>query len=210
MVTEELINRLNCVTCRFSRGDRHLLEGENIRLRKRDREDLDFFLEFWNRLDFYGEYESIQSQMSRVEAQKRIENPDVSDSVGWTWFVMEKKDGTKIGFIVHFTVQPSQHVEIGYALVPKEKGKGYGTEALQIMVDYLFLTKDIMRIQANTDIRNLASQRVLEKAGFHKEGTIRQAGFVRGQWQNDYLYSILREEWQKPRALREKSEKPEN
>jgi len=187
-----------------------LLEGKNVRLRKRDREDLEFFFEFWNSLDCYGEFESIQPQMSKVEAQKRTEITETSDNVGWTWFVVEKKDGTKIGFIVHFTVQPSQHVEIGYALVPKEKGKGYGTEALQIMVDYLFLAKNIMRIQATTDIRNVASQRILEKAGFQKEGTIRQAGFVRGQWQNDHLYSILREEWGKPRELRERSEEPAN
>jgi RimJ/RimL family protein N-acetyltransferase len=69
------------------------------------------------------------------------------------------------------------------------------------MTDYLFLTKDIRRIQATTDIRNIASQRVLEKAGFQREGTLRKAGFIRGQWQDDYLYSILREEWKQPRIL---------
>ncbi len=149
-----------------------MLEGKNIRLRKRDREDLEFFLEFWNRLDCYGEYESIRPQMSRAEAQKKIENPDAPDGVGWTWFVVEDKEGNKIGFIVHFTIQPSQHVEVGYALLPRKKGKGYGTEALQIMVDYLFLTKDIMRVQATTDVRNIPSQRVLEKAGF-KKGSVK-------------------------------------
>jgi hypothetical protein len=86
--------------------------------------------------------------MSRVEAEKRIEDTSQSASgVDWTWFVIEKKDGAKIGFIIHFTTQPSGHIEIGYALVPSEKGKGYGTEALQIMVDYLFLTRTIMRIK---------------------------------------------------------------
>jgi len=69
--------------------------GKNIRLRLRDKQDLDFFVEFWNRLDCYGEYESIQPQMSKTEAQKRIENPTSTD-VQWTWFVIERKDGTKI------------------------------------------------------------------------------------------------------------------
>lgn len=177
-----------------------MLEGKNVRLRIRDREDVDFFLKFWNDLNYYGEYESIQPQLSKSEAQKRIENPSSSD-VQWTYFVVEKKDGTKIGFVVHFTVQPSEHVEIGCAFVPEERGKGYGTEAVQIMVDYLFLAKDIMRIQAHTDTRNKSSQRVLEKAGFKIEGTIRKAGFVRGQWQDDYVHSILREEWNSPRIL---------
>lgn len=177
-----------------------MLEGKNIRLRLRDREDLDFFSEFWNRIDCYGEYEASQPQMTRTEAQKRIENPDGSN-VEWTYFVIEKKDGTKIGFIIHYIVQPSGKIEIGYALIPDERGKGYGTEAVQIMIDYLFLSKGIMRIQATTDTRNKPSQIVLEKNGFKREGTVRKAGFVRGQWQDDYMYSVLREEWKQPKVL---------
>jgi RimJ/RimL family protein N-acetyltransferase len=181
-----------------------LLEGKSIRLRLRDKEDLDFFFEFWNRLDCYGEYDPILPQISKTEAKKRIENPASTD-VEWTWFVIEKKDGTKIGFIIHYTVQPSGRIEIGYALTPDQMGKGYGTEAAQILVDYLFLSKDIMRIQATTDTRNKPSQRVLEKCGFKREGTIRKAGYVKGQWQDDYLYSILREEWKQPKMLTWKS-----
>ena len=69
------------------------------------------------------------------------------------------------------------------------------------MVDYLFLSKDTMRIQATTDVRNLASQKILEKTGFKKEGRLRKTGFVRGVWADDYLWSILREEWKQPRIL---------
>lgn len=93
-------------------------------------------------------------------------------------------------------------LEIDYALVPSERGKGYCTEAAMILVDYLFLLKDTMRIQAHTDVRNIASQKVLEKAGFKKEGTLREVGFLRGEWVDAYLYSILREEWNEPKVLR--------
>jgi len=58
-----------------------------------------------------------------------------------------------------------------------------------------------MRIQAQTDQRNVASQRVLEKAGFKKEGTLRKNFFMRGEWTDDYIYSILREEWKEPKIL---------
>jgi RimJ/RimL family protein N-acetyltransferase len=44
-----------------------------------------------------------------------------------------------------------------------KEGKGYCTEAAKILVDYLFLSKSIVRVQTHTDVRNLASQRVLEK-----------------------------------------------
>jgi RimJ/RimL family protein N-acetyltransferase len=92
-------------------------------------------------------------------------------------------------------------LEIGYVLVPDERGKGYCTEAVMIMVDYLFLTKEMLCIQAITDTRNIASQKVLEKAGFTKEGTIRKRFFSRGEWRDGYLYSILRKQWKEPKIL---------
>jgi RimJ/RimL family protein N-acetyltransferase len=96
-------------------------------------------------------------------------------------------------------------MEIGYNVIPSERGKGYGTEAAQIIVDYLFLTQSIDRIQAITDVRNKASQTVLERAGFRIEGTIRKSAFVRGKLSNAYLYSILREEWKEPKILTKSS-----
>jgi len=63
------------------------------------------------------------------------------------------------------------------------------------------LSKKIVRIQAQTDPRNVASQKVLEKAGSKKEGTLRKNFFMRGEWKDAYLYSILREEWKEPKIL---------
>jgi RimJ/RimL family protein N-acetyltransferase len=57
---------------------------------------------------------------------------------------------------------------------PSERGKGYCTEVTQLMVDYLFLSMDVSRVQAIVSTRNKASERVLEKAGFTREGTIRR------------------------------------
>jgi hypothetical protein len=86
-------------------------------------------------------------------------------------------------------------------VIPKERGKGYCTEAVRMMVDYLFLSKDLSCVQAMADVRNMASERVLEKAGFHKEGTIRKRFFIRGEWTDNAVYSILKEEWKEPRIL---------
>jgi RimJ/RimL family protein N-acetyltransferase len=96
-------------------------------------------------------------------------------------------------------------LEIGYSLVPNERRKGYCFEAVMIMVDYLFLSRDALRIQATTDVRNLGSQKVLEKVGFKKEGTVRKMLFIRGECRDAYLYSILREEWREPRILTRKA-----
>ncbi|MCJ7470823.1 GNAT family N-acetyltransferase, partial [Candidatus Bathyarchaeota archaeon] len=59
----------------------------------------------------------------------------------------------------------------------------------------------------NTDPENKASQRILEKAGFKKEGVSRKGSFVRGQWRDTVNYSVLREEWKQPKILTKTSQK---
>ncbi len=86
-------------------------------------------------------------------------------------------------------------------MLPAERNRGYCTEAVKIIVDYLFLTRDIVRIQAETNPKNIASWKVLEKAGFKREGVRRQSVFIRGKWQDGVLYSILREDWREPKIL---------
>lgn len=179
-----------------------MLKGINVNLRVMEREDVDFANECFNDISFWGEYDPVGAQKSKAERQKAFDNPSqVAILCERQRFVIEKKDGTKIGFIAFWFIQPNKMMEIGYHLILNERGKGYGTEAVQLVVDYLFLSKDLVRIQAITDVRNKASQKVLEKAGFQREGTIRKSGFVRGEWSNGYLYSILREEWKEPKIL---------
>ena len=174
-----------------------MLEGKNVNLRVMEKEDLPLIAEWFNKPEVFGEYNGLM-QLSKSEAEKMLENP-----YELKYFIIEKKDGSKIGLIFNFYVlhPAGKQLEIGYALVPSERGKGYCTEAIRIMVDYLFLSKDIARVQAHTDVRNVASQRVLEKAGFKKEGVVRKSSFVRGEWRDRYLLSILREEWKTPKIL---------
>ncbi len=174
-----------------------MLEGKNVNLRIMEKEDLPKLAEWLNEPEFLGEYQGLR-QASRTETEKILESP-----LELKPFFIEKKDGTKIGFIAHFYVLhvAGKQLEIGYSLAPDERGKGHCTEAVNLMVDYLFLSKENMRIQAVTDSRNVASQRVLEKTGFKKEGTLRKNFFMRGKWVDAFLYSILREEWKEPRVL---------
>jgi len=172
-----------------------LLEGKSVRLKLCDKEDIGFFVDFWNNLNYYGDYEPIIEQMTKTEAEKRF-----ADTSKKATFIVQKKDGANIGLMVYFG-ESSGSITIGYAIEPSNHGKGYGTEALQLMVDYLFLAKEIHRVQANTDPENKVSQRILDKVGFKKEGVSRKSSFVRGQWRDEYHYSLLREEWKEPRIL---------
>jgi len=166
-----------------------------------EKEDLPLVAEWFNDPGFLGEYEGL-FQFSKLEFETMFATETGHESAE---FFIEKKDGVKIGIVSHFYVlhvDPSiSLLELGYFILPKERGKGYCTEAARMMVDYLFLSKQVMRIQATTSVENLASQKVLEKVGFRREGTMRKSAYIRGEWKDDYLYSILREEWKEPRIL---------
>jgi ribosomal-protein-alanine N-acetyltransferase len=179
-----------------------LLEGKTVNLRIMERDDMDFLVESRNDMDFWGEYIPAGEQISKAEWMKYFDNPsNLATLTESKTFIVQKKDGTKIGLINHRLNLPYKWMEIGYVFVPSARGKGYGTEAAQLMVDCLFLSKELARIHAVADVRNKGSQRVLEKAGFKREGTMRKAVLNRGELRDYYLYSILREEWKEPKIL---------
>jgi RimJ/RimL family protein N-acetyltransferase len=172
-----------------------LLEGKLVNLRVVEKEDLPLLLEWFNSLEFSGRYNPLDAQQSKAEIEKKYDNLGCEKK----WFLIEKKDGSKIGFIEQFAVR--SHWGIGFVSIPSERGKGYCTEAVQLMVDYLFLSKDIAKILALTHIENIASQKVLEKTGFKREGLLRKELLIWGKWVDCYRYSILREEWKEPKVL---------
>ncbi len=170
-----------------------MLEGKSVNLRVEEKEDMKLVAEWLNNPDYWGEYLPL-IQKSRTELEKGYDaNPPETQ-----WFIVEKKDGSKIGSIGYF-LATGNLLEIGYSLIPSERGKGYCTEAVRILIDYLFLSKGTVRIQTHTDVRNMASQRVLEKTGFKKEGIARKSLFARGEWRDMILCSIVREEWKEPK-----------
>ena len=84
--------------------------------------------------------------------------------------------------------------QIGIHLIPEARGYGYGVEAQRQLAAYLFAAYTIVRVEASTDTTNLPEQRALEKAGFTREGIMRQAQWRDGAWHDLVLYSKLRDE----------------
>lgn len=84
---------------------------------------------------------------------------------------------------------------IGIALLPAYRGKGYGSIAQRLLVDHLFREYSVHRVQSDTAADNPAEQRALEKAGFTREGVVRDAEERDGRHHDHVLYGILREEW---------------
>jgi len=174
-----------------------LLQGEKIDLRILERDDYHVLAEWLNKPEIFGEDNPL-NRITQEEIGKMFDGPH-----GTRQFIVQNKEGRHIGYVsCYYVLHPSARwLEVGYSLIPSERGKGYGTEALRILVDYLFITEETDRIQAQTDQDNLASQKILEKTGFKKEGITRKAFHVKGEYRDSWIYSILRDEWKGPRIL---------
>jgi RimJ/RimL family protein N-acetyltransferase len=170
-----------------------MLHGPHVDLRRVERADLPL-LAAWNGDEAVnGEFEGF-GQVSLSELEKQFEADDDE-----RWYLVLEGGDTAVGYVAHGKCGGG--CWMGYILVPEARGRGIGTEAVQLLVDYLFLHKDIGRIQAETHPANVASRRVLEKTGFTFEGMIRRSFFCRGTWRDTAMHSILREEWGGPRLL---------
>jgi RimJ/RimL family protein N-acetyltransferase len=88
----------------------------------------------------------------------------------------------------------SSAYNFGIELIPEARGQGYGTEAQALLVDYLFANTDVHRVEASTDVSNLAEQRSLEKAGLRREGVTRGAQFRAGAYHDLIVFAMLRDD----------------
>ena len=88
-----------------------------------------------------------------------------------------------------------QTAELGYYIAEEYWGKGIMTEAVKQICEYVFGNSDIIRIYAEPFAYNTASCRVLEKAGFQYEGTLRNNAVKNGKVVDMKMYSLLKEEY---------------
>ena len=120
---------------------------------------------------------------------------DIIDT--WYQFVIIRKDNNKlIGDIgVHFIDRDKKQVEIGCTLDKDHQRKGYATEALRQIIDYLFNELDKHRVITSIDPENIRSIELVERLGFRKEAHFKESILINGEWKDDLVYAILKEEW---------------
>jgi len=113
------------------------------------------------------------------------------------WGVQFKENDKLIGTI-DFVSWDLLHrtAEIGYAISHLYWGNGLTTEATEALIKFGFTKMDLVRIQARCISENIASQRVMEKAGMVYEGTIRKGMLIKGIHRDIKIYSILQEEYE--------------
>lgn len=95
------------------------------------------------------------------------------------WLVSEGHEQGELGFVVH----------------PAHQRKGYATEASRRMLEFAFMTMRLHRVIGRLEARNVASARVMEKLGMRREAHFIENEWVKGEWQSEFVYALLAEEW---------------
>ena len=168
-------------------------ETQRLILRKPQLTDVEEYMTFVNSA-FVNRYNAM-TPVTREKAESQFAN--ASDDLS-ALAIELKESGKIIGMI--YTGEDSLRYgvdskEFSYFLREEEAGKGYMKEALRALIQYLFTEEQLTCVSARCFVPNVASQRLLESLGFHRDGVIRQC--VKGyqdQVFDDCLYSLMRSE----------------
>jgi [ribosomal protein S5]-alanine N-acetyltransferase len=134
------------------------------------------------------------AQLRADVASQRIADLYRGRGEKFQWIV--EAEGTAAGWIT-LVVSNWEHglAEVGYALSSPFQNRGLMSEALGQLLDDLFRNSLLERIEARCATENFGSQRVLEKNGFEREGLLKGYFKLRGQRVDNYLYSLLRDDY---------------
>lgn len=136
---------------------------------------------------------NAQKNVSEAKDYVRFMLKLYRDDLPSSWGIIDRASGRLIGTIGYMAYsEDNASVEIGYSLAKWMWGKGIATEALRAVIDYTFDTMDVNRIEAQHELDNPASGRVMKKCAMTKEGVLRQRLYNKGRFVDVALYSILR------------------
>jgi [ribosomal protein S5]-alanine N-acetyltransferase len=136
------------------------------------------------------------SDPARAERFLVVSRQMAEDGSGARLAMDRVSDGVFIGWCGLTRWNPEyRSASMGYCLDDAAWGHGYATEAARALLQWAFGTLDLNRVQAETDTRNAASARVLEKLGFVREGTLREDCVVNGEVSDSWVYGLLRRQW---------------
>ena len=115
-----------------------------------------------------------------------------------SWGIIDKATNSLVGTIGYMDYnEDNATVEVGYSLARWLWNGGYMTEALTRVIAYTFEAMDVNRIEAQHELENPSSGRVMQKCGMRKEGELRQRLYNKGRYVDVALYAILKEDYDK-------------
>jgi len=180
------------------------LEGPRLRLRAPQPPDVKTLFDWYNDPETVAPFDRFSIDSFEEFESGLAGAPDDPRSLAPRFVVERKEEPVAIvGFVGHYQAHPVLELtDVWYVLGDTgARGKGYGTEAVGLLVDYLFHDRALNRVGATCDVENLPSWKLLERLGFRREGTLRSALFHHSRWHDVAVYGVTRPEWaDRPRA----------
>lgn len=173
------------------------LEGRSIRLRAPVDADLPKLFDWYNDPETVAPFDRF-SLDTFPEFERGVRDAPGDPRSLSPRFVVERKEEPRIlGFVGYYSAHPVlELLDVWYVLGERSaRGKGYGLEAVGLLVDNLFHAFPLERVGATCDVENVPSYRLLERLGFRREGTLRSALFHHGAWHDVAVYGVRRPEW---------------
>lgn len=165
-----------------------MIFGTKVTLRPFSIEDLDYLHRWNNDPEYFGKFEPFD-RISREELLKWLSTSEKEE----LWYIIETKLHVKVGQIVG-RVKDEKTIEIGYRVIPEARSLGYCTDAVKAFIDHLF-SSEVLKVIAESNPKNTASRKVLEKVGFREAGYKKKTFEVNGVWLDAVLYEMIRDDW---------------
>jgi RimJ/RimL family protein N-acetyltransferase len=194
---------LTDVSDAFGYGD-SLLVGERVRLRGVREDDLPRLARWEMDPGRMATQSNWVIPPSEAAARERILKWSANQEDDTSFAIETLGDPAElVGNVGLWGARPKDRcATLGIALGREHIGRGYGTDAVRVIVGYGFREIGLHRIQLEVAPFNPAGIRAYEKAGFTEEGRLRESVLHDGRWYDQVLLSILDHEWAARRAPR--------
>lgn len=162
------------------------LKGERVELRTVRPADYDFILRVLNDPSIrHGGYETYKSPVTEAEVEHKVDADDRH-----TFLVCH--EGSPLGSVALKDIDlEGRKAELGYWMAPEEQGNGYATEATRLCLTHAFEELGLHKVWARTVGDNTASNRVLEKLGFQREGVLEDHWYGIGRYVDEHRFGLI-------------------
>jgi RimJ/RimL family protein N-acetyltransferase len=175
------------------------LTSARLLLRRLHRDDAEALCAYRS-LPEVARYQSWDS-FGPDDAARLIESQLTAEpGIPGTWFqlaIVEAATGDVIGDCgLHCRKEDPRQMEIGITLSPQHQGCRYATETVECLLDYLFGRLGKHRVFASTDALNDPAAALFRRLGFRQEAHLVESLWFKGQWGSEYLFAMLKREWE--------------
>lgn len=193
-------------------GKQPELAGKRVLLRRPTRSDYSSWAGVRSRSrDFLEPWEPSWSvdELSYAAWKRRLRHAreETKSGTGLSYLIFEQPHDALVGGISLSNIRrgASQSGQIGYWMSAEHAGRRMMSEALQLLVAHCFDTLLLHRVEAACIPRNVRSIRLLEKAGFRREGLLQSYLRINGDWEDHYLYAKVFAELAEPKTMKDQT-----